>query len=128
MPKNRNKENPADLDCAENSHKVREWLKRHLELSRWEYDYNSNSPPADEQTILRDQTRFKRTSKLSPHGKRNIYLEISTNKYWYVDNFHKGNASHLEVFDRTGRQHIGEADLDGGFISGSSDTSKKLNL
>ncbi len=124
--KNRNNENPADLDCTENSHKAREWLKKHLELSRWEYDYNSDSPPSDEQTILRDQTRFRKTSKLL-HG-RSIYLEISTNKYWYVDNLHKGKKSHLEVFDQKGRQHIGEADLGGSFIPDSSDTSKKLNL
>ena len=46
------------------------------------------------------------------HG-RTIYEEKETGYLWYVDNLHSGKSAHLEVFDNTGKNHIGESDLEG---------------
>jgi predicted ATPase len=45
-----------------------------------------------------------------------VYKEISTNRYWYLDNLHK---DHYEVFNAMG-EHIGVANL-----QGEIDTSKR---
>ena len=49
---------------------------------------------------------------------QNVYREIDTGYYWYLDNLHK---NHYEVFDRNS-QHIGTANMDG-YI----DTTKKVD-
>lgn len=65
---------------------------------------------------LKDGTRFQKCRK-NVQG-QNVYREIDTDYYWYLDNLHK---NHYEVFDRK-RQHIGTANTDG-----IIDSSKKVN-
>ncbi|WP_311378816.1 hypothetical protein [Alloprevotella tannerae] len=65
---------------------------------------------------LKDGTRFQKDGRIFQG--QNVYREIDTGYYWYLDNLHK---NHYEVFDRNG-QHIGTANTDGVI-----DPSKKVN-
>ena len=56
---------------------------------------------------LKDGTRFQKDGRIVQG--QNVYREIDTGYYWYLDNLHK---NHYEVFDRNG-QHIGTANTDG---------------
>lgn len=94
------------VDCVEDKNSLEKWLSRNLLI----YTTNSTYTPHDEQTVLRDKTRFKRTSRVE-QGKT-VYQEKTTGYYWYVDHRHCGSNAHLEVFDAQG-QHLGEATLDG---------------
>lgn len=94
-------------------------------LSKLEYSLDATIPPKDEQTILQDKTRFQKTSYR--FQERIIYCELSTGKYWYIDNLHYGKAAHLEVFDKSGF-HIGEADLQGNIDTDRRDKDKTINL
>jgi hypothetical protein len=89
----------VELNFMQTIHELQEWLfdKGCLKFS------------------LKDKTRFSKTSEVKD-GK-SVYKEIATDRYWYLDNFHK---NHYEVFNST-RHHIGVADLDG-----ILDTSKKV--
>jgi len=113
----------SHLACAENKSQLAAWLKEVLNLGFADYDYNSNRPPDDCQTVLRDVTRFQRTGQFQ-QGRR-VHLEIQTRRYWYVDHFHYGRASHLEVFDSRG-QHLGESDLDGVVDTTKQDLTRRL--
>lgn len=65
---------------------------------------------------LKDGTRFQKDGRIVQG--QNVYREINTGYYWYLDNLHK---NHYEVFDRNG-QHIGTANTDGVI-----DPSKRVN-
>ena len=52
-------------------------------------------------SILDDKKRFRKTSNIFQG--RNIYAELTTRTYWYIDNLHTGKASHFEVFDKHGK-------------------------
>lgn len=65
---------------------------------------------------LKDDTRFKKDGRIVQG--QNVYREIGTGYYWYLDNFHK---NHYEVFDGS-NQHIGTANMDGNI-----DRSKKVS-
>ncbi len=125
--KNKETTRPIDLDCIEKKVELGQWLENELRLSEIEFDFSFAHPPTDRQTTLGDSKRFQPTSLLSPHGKRRIYWEKENNRYWYVDNFHGGVGSHLEVFDRHGR-HIGEATLDGSLDEEKVDNRKTIKL
>lgn len=56
---------------------------------------------------LKDGTRFQKDRRIVQG--QNVYKEIDTGYYWYLDNLHK---NHYEVFDRN-NQHIGVANMDG---------------
>lgn len=56
---------------------------------------------------LKDIKQFKKDGRIIQG--QNVYMEIATGYYWYLDNFHK---DHYEVFDSQG-QHIGIASTDG---------------
>ncbi|QHZ45104.1 ribonuclease YeeF family protein [Bacillus sp. NSP9.1] len=71
--------------------------------------------PQDHETFLSGE-EFKRT-KIRVKGAQ-VYEKDGL--YYYRDTLHVGEASHIEVFDRTGRKHLGEADP----ISGVLDPSK----
>jgi hypothetical protein len=122
--KNDNEDDLTDLDCVEDRSSLKSWLEAKLKLSQHEYDYTSKVPPVDSQTVLRDNDRFQATNKFF-QGRR-VYMEIETGYFWYVDNFHFGEAAHLEVFNA--QTHIGEADLEGNVDSGKSDANKRLNF
>ncbi|MEN9446584.1 MAG: hypothetical protein RL728_1096, partial [Bacteroidota bacterium] len=56
---------------------------------------------------LKNELKFKKT-QFHFQGQA-IYSELSTNYYWYLDNFHKNE---YEVFNKQ-NIHIGVADLNG---------------
>jgi hypothetical protein len=123
--KNNDETKPIDLDGIDNQFALESWLEQKLNLSKTEYNDLSSIPPSDEQTILRENSRFQKTS--FRYDGRVIYCEVVIGRYWYVDNLHYGKAAHLEVFDRTGC-HIGEADLQGNIDESKRDKEKKINL
>jgi len=118
--KNNDENNPINLDCLDEKSALENWLKVKVNL----YDEFANKPPTDEQTIL-SGTQFKKTALICQG--RNIYQELATHRYWFVDNLHYGKAAHLEVFDKTGK-HIGEADLQGNIDDSKRDSKKTISL
>ena len=66
---------------------------------------------------LLDECYFKRTGRKCQG--QEIYIELSTMRYWYLDNLHK---DHYEVFSST-FEHLGVADLKTFVL----DTSKKIS-
>ena len=109
------------VDCVDEHNQLANWLESKLRLSRYRYDPNSDMCPTDEQTLLNDKRRFDKTSHRCQG--RTVYKEIDTNRYWYVDNFHKSYDAHLEVFDANG-QHLGEASPDGEIDYSKQDLTK----
>lgn len=78
-----------------------------------EYDQQSVQPPRDHETVLgHDPARFVRVGRIERNGRRSVYRELATNRYFYVDNLHFGAAAHLEVFN-SDEIHLGTADLTG---------------
>ncbi|WP_293139478.1 hypothetical protein [Okeania sp. SIO3I5] len=73
---------------------------------------------------MRDTNRFELTQK--QHDGRRIYKEKETGYLWYVDNLHYGKSAHLEVFDKTGKNHIGESNLEGNIDRAKSDQKKSV--
>ncbi|MBD2145817.1 hypothetical protein H6F45_11560 [Sphaerospermopsis sp. FACHB-1194] len=124
--KNNDEINLICLDGIDSKVALEFWLEHKLNLSQLEYSSDSEKPPRDEQTILRDSIRFRKTS--SRCQERFIYCELTTGRYWYVDNLHNGKAAHLEVFDKTGKNHLGEADLNGNINYSKSDSDKTIDV
>jgi len=124
--KNNDETKLIHIDGLDNQAAIENWLEEKLELSQIEYDVSATIPPNDEQTILRDTKRFQKTS-LRYDG-RVIYYEVATGRHWYVDNLHYGKAAHLEVFDKTGQQHLGEANLQGQIDESKRDNDKTINI
>ncbi|MFB2918961.1 hypothetical protein [Aerosakkonema funiforme] len=123
--KNNDEINCIKLDGLDNKYALEYWLEHTLNLSCSVYDEVSSDPPRDEQTILREKERFQRT-KFRYDG-RTIYYEVTTARYWYVDNLHSGKAAHLEVFNQAG-SHLGEADLEGNINESKRDKNKTISL
>ncbi len=123
--KNNHEEKPIRIDGIDSLLALENWLEDKLSLSKLEYSSDTNVPPKDEQTILRDKRRFQKTSYR--FQERIIYCELSTEKYWYIDNLHYGKAAHIEVFDKKG-SHLGEADLQGNIDTTKKDKDKTINL
>ncbi len=110
------------LDCSDNRDQLASFLLL-KQLIDTVYDASLSRAPLDSETVLRDSSRFTKTADRCK-GRR-IYHEIATNRLWYVDSFHYGKASHLEVFDSQGN-HLGEASLDGILDEAKKDTDKKI--
>jgi hypothetical protein len=111
-----------DVDCIDNNIDLETWIEEKYHLSRLSYRTDAKDPPTDLQTILRDRTEFKKTNIRSKDG-RTVYVEINTNRYWYVDNLHFGLKAHLEVFSKN-HKHIGESDLNGEINTSKRDKKK----
>lgn len=88
-------------------------------------DLDFDKTPRDKQTMLRKQNLFiKVTNKGRPDG-RAVYKNQIDCYFYYVDNLHKGEATHIEVFNDF--RHIGEADINFGKIDKSKkDKNKSL--
>ena len=71
---------------------------------------------------LDDKGRFQKCKGLVEQG-ASVYKEKKTGNYWYRDMLHK---THYEVFDSTGRKHLGEADLNGMLDTSKADKTKVL--
>jgi hypothetical protein len=123
--KNNDEINLICLDAIDSKLALECWLEEKLNLSQLEYSLDSGEKIRDEQTILRDTTRFRKTGLICQG--RSIYIELTTGRYWYVDNLHK-STPHLEVFDKTGKNHLGEADLDGNINYSKSDSDKTIDV
>lgn len=74
---------------------------------------------------LRNKSIFKDTGKV--RIKQKIYQNLQTGCYWYFDYYHKENKIHFEVFDSTGKNHLGEADSDGIIKPNTIDDRKKID-
>lgn len=123
--KNKDETQPIKLDGIDSHSALQNWLEIKLSLSRIEYSFLSRYPPKDRQTILRDTQRFQKTQNF--YDGRSVYREIQNDRYWYVDNFHYGQASHIEVFNAQGN-HIGESNLDGNVDETKKDSTKMIDL
>ena len=123
--KNNVEENHICIDGVDSKSALEYWLENKLNLSSLEYSLDALKPPRDEQTLLRDTIRFRKTS--FRYDGRFIYCELTTGRYWYVDNLHEGKAAHVEIFDKRGF-HIGEADLQGNIDTAKKDKDKTIDL
>lgn len=72
---------------------------------------------------LDDSKRFTKTRFMIQGA--SVYQENSTKYYWYLDKFHQ---THYEVFDGNGKNHLGEADLEGNLDRNKRDKNKKANF
>lgn len=72
---------------------------------------------------LLDRSRFERTKWLCQGAK--IYQEIKTKRFWYLDMFHK---DHYEVFDKTGKNHLGTSNLKGEISEDKKDDSRSIDV
>jgi hypothetical protein len=105
--------NPILLDGVETKEDFEKWF---------------NLSPVDPEKWLKTELLFQKTT-FQVQGKP-IYKHLQTGQYWYIDNFHKqqqGNR-HFEVFDASGKNHLGEADLNGNLDITKADNRKKLYL
>lgn len=123
----KNEDSSAPIDCVDQKQTLELWLDKRLQLSKFEYDIASRTPPIDSQTVLRDRGRFERT-QLPRQGGRILYRERKTQYIWYVDSFHFGEAAHIEVFDQHGLNHIGEACIVGILDTSRRNPSKRISL
>ena len=82
-----------------------EYVYDEKEFQLWWDIYQKTDGKSD--FSLLNRQNFARTN-LVEQGKT-VYKEISTNRYWYLDNLHK---DHYEVFNDQGK-HIGIANLKG---------------
>ncbi|MBL9204896.1 MAG: hypothetical protein JNN01_07410 [Opitutaceae bacterium] len=88
-------------------------IARGWECLRVAYDRQSTRPPRDHETVLgHEPERFMYVRRFERNGRRKVYRELATNRFFYVDNLHFGAAAHLEVFD-SNELHLGTADLAG---------------
>ena len=71
---------------------------------------------------LENSRDFKKATGISPVQGTAVYRELKTGHYWYLDMLHK---THYEVFDSTGKIHLGEADLCGNLDATKQDTRKQ---
>ena len=107
-----------------NKHNAVDWNQDRQHSLLDIYDYSSKEPPLDSQTVLNDSRRFE-AAPMQPQQGRRVYREKETGYYWYVDNFHFGEAAHLEVFSKN-HEHLGEANLQGEIDFKTADKNKKL--
>jgi len=106
-----------NLRCIENIEEFENWLKLETNYYNDNYDFNSNFPPIEEQTILiKNTNRFKFIGKyfIKDRMKSKIFYDNKYNRLLYLDTFHIGINAQLEVFDLSGENHLGEADINTG--------------
>ncbi len=108
--KNHNPETIALLFSFDQKKSFEKWMEGVFHFDLTEYSPDSTEPPTDEQTMLRDASRYVSTKET--YKGRRIYQEVLTKRFFYVDSLHFGPKAHIEVFDKRGK-HLGEADLDG---------------
>lgn len=102
---------------------LEEWLRRNL-VEIPPYTAAATTPPRDEQTCLVDCTIYEPTGRAYDH--RKIYRHKTNRQFYYVDNLHFGAAAHVEVFDKRGQKHLGEASwLTGQIQANTKDPNKK---
>lgn len=77
--------------------------------------------------LLLDTRRFAPYRKKFKHTKNpNVYRELKTGRIYYLDTLHR---NHFEVFDPSGQDYLGEADLySGELIPGTEKSDNKLPI
>jgi hypothetical protein len=90
-----------------------------IEFAEW---YSSNT---NQNFSIRNKAAFQVTAFM--WEKQRIYKKISDGTFWYSDYFHKDNRVHFEVFDPTGKMHLGEANPDGVIDNTRADNNKKID-
>ncbi len=95
----------VQIACCSTSEQLYEWYKNNFEAD--EKDVNARI--SDLQTALKQASRFKATDMVSIQGTR-VYKELKTNNLLHLDNFHKGEEAHIEVY-RKDWTFIGTYDL-----------------
>lgn len=73
---------------------------------------------------LGDINKFHLVNGIDPIQGARVYEEINSRCLWYLDMLHK---THYEVFDATGKTHLGEADLNGLLDVSKKDNKKHIN-
>jgi hypothetical protein len=92
--------------------------------------------PLDSETVLgwgKEKGIFTKTNLRSPKGNTSVYqalvdipnTPIKKSNYYYLDNFHGNLAPEIEVFDKTGKKHLGTMDIEGKKWKKPSDKTKK---
>ena len=109
--KNNSEKFPVKLDCLDNKSAIENWLREKQILKDPEL-----------KGILKNIKRFR---KIPREGEPNRYFEISTKRYWYLDELHR---NHFEVFDSTGKNHLGIADLEGNIDETKKDPSRSIEI
>lgn len=71
---------------------------------------------------LDNNSNFIKASGIDSVQGATVYKDIKTNNFWYLDMLHK---NHYEVFDPTGKKHLGEADMEGNVDKNKKDRNKK---
>lgn len=94
----------VQIACCSTSEQLHEWYKNNFETD--EKDVNARISISE--TAL-NQRRFKETDMISIQGTR-IYRELKTNNLLHLDNFHKKEEAHIEVY-RKDWTFIGTFDL-----------------
>jgi hypothetical protein len=89
-------------------------------LQRWSAVASSSA--LDSETVRADASKYKPTGKYFQG--REIYSGAD-GKYYYVDNFHKGARSEIEVFNSVG-EHLGTMTIDGVFDAAGKKAGRKL--
>jgi hypothetical protein len=101
---------PIKIDVLCTQEKYDAWVVQRFHPTIFCYDYTANIPPTDNQTMLKQRDRFKDTCYLNQG--RVVYQEITSKRYFCVDNLHYAQAAHIEVWDKRGL-YLGEVDLGG---------------
>ncbi|MDV3951731.1 hypothetical protein CMT77_05815 [Elizabethkingia anophelis] len=97
------------VDCAMTPESIESWLITNGIINLDEiYNEKSGIAPADYQTVLKDNTKFEKTTYPKNNG-RIVYRRIGTNELWVVDSAikHAGAKAHIEIFDENSRKHLG---------------------
>ena len=103
----------VELSNATSVDHVMKWIVS----QRGYYNLDSRSAPRDFQTVLmKDSSRFRATGKVERRFCRQVFEEMATGRFYYVDDAHPGNSAHLEVFSAQG-DHLGTADINRGDLN-----------
>lgn len=117
----------VEVHCCDDNASFLNWLSTNYK--EFNYDNDPGKAPNDNQTLLRDHTRFEKLTHVNRVNGRILFREKTTNQIWYVDSNHKGNQDpHLEVFSSDGKKYIGESDLEGTKITPPSKSQKNRKI
>jgi len=98
------------LDCSYDEDSVTLWLIDNGFIDpKAVYSAIATFPPKDYQTILLKSGLFELTGLRNQN--RKVYKKIDAEEYWVVDNMHRGNDAHIEVFSSRSRLHLGTSPI-----------------
>lgn len=104
------------IELADTNVDLKTWLNSKFSVADFCYDMTTHIPPTDEQSYLKDRSKYTKTSYRNQG--RIVYFCNLDRTYHVIDNLHYGESSHIEIWDRFGN-HLGENSLIGVRVSGS---------